>query len=197
MDASVFNVVVGDLRDGSGRGDAADEEQSGQDHSSLNRYRKVGENGQRKGDQPDADVGLGELEQLRNLAPLTHVVGHDHQNAGQRTHGDVADQRRGEQKNTQQGKRVNHSRNRGLRPGADVRGGASDSAGGGEASEHWGKDIGDALADEFNVGIVAVVAHAVGDHRRHEGLDRAQHGNGEGGTEQSVNQVGAKAGNLQ
>ncbi len=37
--ASVFDVVVGDLRDGGGRGDAADEEQRGQNHSGFDGYR--------------------------------------------------------------------------------------------------------------------------------------------------------------
>ena len=72
-----------------------------QDHSGLDGHRKIGEDGQRKRDQPDADVGLGQLQQLRNLAPLPHVVGDDHQNSRQRRHGDVADQRRGKQQNAQ------------------------------------------------------------------------------------------------
>ena len=51
--------------------------------------------------------------------------------------------------------------------------------------------------DEFNVGIVPVIAHAVGDDGRHQRLDCAKHGHGEGGAEQTVNQVGAKMWNLQ
>ena len=51
-------------------------------------------------------------------------------------------------------------------------------------------DVGDSLADQFDVGIVAVVAHAVGDHGRHQRLDRSQHGHGEGRSEQAVDQAG-------
>ena len=97
VDAAVFDVIVGDLRDGRGGGDAADEEQRGQHHSGLHRDGQVGEHGQRKGHQPHADVGLGQLQQRRNLVPLAHVVGHDHQDAGQHGHGNEARQRRGKQ----------------------------------------------------------------------------------------------------
>src|ERR1700681_4419678 len=95
--ASVFDVVVGDLRDGGGRGNAADEEQRGQNHSGFDGYSKIRENGQGEGDQPNADVGLCKFQQLRNLAPLAHVIGDDQQDSGQRGHGDVAHQRRGEE----------------------------------------------------------------------------------------------------
>ena len=61
MHASVFDVVAGDLRDGGGRGHAADEEQCGQDHSGFDGNGKIGEDGQRKSHQPYADVGLGQL----------------------------------------------------------------------------------------------------------------------------------------
>ena len=91
VDAAVFDIVVGDLRDGGGVGDAADEEQSGEDHSGFDGDGEVGEDGERERDQPDADVGLGQLEELRDLAPLAHVVGHDHQNSGEHRHGNVAE----------------------------------------------------------------------------------------------------------
>ena len=48
------------------------------------RYGQIGEHGQGKRHQPHAYVGLGQLEQLRNLSPLAHVVSDDHQNRRQR-----------------------------------------------------------------------------------------------------------------
>ena len=39
-----------------------------------------------------------------------------------------------------------------------------------------------------------VVAHAVGDDGGHQRFDRAQHGDGEGGTKQAVDEVGAEFG---
>src|SRR5262249_58437828 len=92
VNAAVFNVVVGDLRDGGGRSDTADKQQSGQNHAGFHGDSEIGENGKGEGDQPDANVGFSELEQLRNLTPLTHVVGHDHQNSGQRCHRHITQQ---------------------------------------------------------------------------------------------------------
>ena len=52
-------------------------------------------------------------------------------------------------------------------------------------------------ADQFDVGIVPVVAHAVGNDGRHQRFDCAQHGDGEGRAQQAVDQVGAKLRDLQ
>ena len=83
---------------------------------------------------------------------------------------------------------MNHSRYRRLRAGANVGGGASNRASGGQPAEHRRHDVRHSLADQFHVRIVAVVAHAVGDHRRHQRLDRTQHRHGERRPEQSMNQ---------
>ena len=57
--AAVFDVLVGDFRDGGGGGDPADEQQRSQNHSRLDRYGEVGKDGEAEGHEPDADVGLG------------------------------------------------------------------------------------------------------------------------------------------
>jgi hypothetical protein len=61
----------------------------------------------------------------------------------------------------------------------DVGRGAGDGAGGGEAAEERGGDVGQALGDEFLVGIVAVVDLAVGDARREQRFDGAEQGDGD------------------
>ena len=81
--AAVFNILVGHLGNRGGGGDAADEKQRGKDHAGFDGDGEVGEDSEREGHQPDADVGFRELEQLRNLAPLAHVVGDHHQNSGE------------------------------------------------------------------------------------------------------------------
>src|SRR5579864_5393063 len=74
VNATVFDVVVGDLGNRSSVGDSSNEEQRRQNHAGLHGNGKVSKHGQAESDQPHADVRLGQLEQLRNLAPLTHVV---------------------------------------------------------------------------------------------------------------------------
>ena len=125
--------------------------------------------------QPYADVGLGQLEQLRNLAPFAHVVGDDHQDPGERRHRNVTGQRRRKQQHAQQGERMNDSRHRRLCSGANVGRGARDGSRRGQASKHRRNNVGHTLPDQLDVGIVMVIAHAVGNHRRHERLNRAQH----------------------
>ena len=195
--AAILDILVSDLRDGGGRGDTANEEQRGQNHSGFDGNGEVGEDGESEGDEPDADVGLRQFQQLRNLAPLSHVVGDDHQDSCERRHGYVAHEWRGEKKNAEQRERVDHAGDRRLRAGADAGGGASDGAGGGKSSEHGRHNISHALADEFDIGIVAVIAHAVRDYSGHERFDRTQHGNSKGRAEQAVNQVSAELGNCE
>ena len=59
--------------------------------------------------------------------------------------------------------------------------GTGDSAGRSKTAEEGGNDIGKPLADEFLVGTVARTSHAVGDDRREQRFDSAEHGDGEGG----------------
>jgi hypothetical protein len=68
----------------------------------------------------------------------------------------------------------------GVRPPVlDVGRGARDGAGGGEAAEERGGDVGHALGDQFLVGVVAVVDLAVGDARRQQRFDGAEQGDGD------------------
>ena len=65
-------------------------------------------------------------------------------------------------------------------PGADVGRGARDGAGRRQPAEQRRGDVGDALRDQLDVRVVPVAAHPVGDHRRHQRLDRAEHRDREG-----------------
>ena len=98
---AVADVVVGDRSDGGGFGDAIDVEQRGQRHADADGDGEVGEDGKRKGDQPDGDGGEAELQDAADLAPLAHVVGHDKQHGGQRGQRNVAGQRRGNEQDGQ------------------------------------------------------------------------------------------------
>ena len=63
--------------------DFADENEGGQYHSGFDRHGEVGENGEKESDQPRADLKPRQLQQLRNFAPLAHVVGNHQQNRGE------------------------------------------------------------------------------------------------------------------
>jgi hypothetical protein len=85
---------------------------------------------------------------------------------------------------SEEGEGVDDAGDGGVRAGADVGGGAGDGAGGGHAAEEGRDDVGDALGDEFHVGVVAVAGHAVRNYCGKKTFDGGEHGDGEGGGEQ-------------
>ncbi len=50
------------------------------------------------------------------------------------------------------------------------------------------EDVGHALADQLDVRVVAIAGHPVGDDRRHQRLDRAEHADRHGGRQQREEQ---------
>ena len=90
---------------------------------------------------------------------------------------------------------MDHAGDRGARAGADVGRGAGDGAGGGNAAEERRGDVGDALGDEFDVGVVAVAGHAVGDDGGEHAFKRGQQRDGEGRGNQRQNVLGVEVGN--
>ncbi len=131
---------------------------------------------------------------VRDLAPFAHVVRHDEEHRGERGEGDEAGQRRGDEKNREQRERVDHAGDGGASAGADVGGGAGDGPGGGDASEKRRDDVGEALGDELDVGVVAIAAHAVGDDGGEEAFDCSEQGDGEGGGEERDDVLGVEIG---
>ena len=93
--------------------------------------------------------------------------------------------------------RVDDRRDRCARAGANVRRRARDRARGGDAAGERAKNIRDSLGHQFLVGIVARIGHAVGDHRGEERFDRAQRGNGEGGSHQIAHGFERNGGKMQ
>ena len=94
---------------------------------------------------------------------------------------------------------MDHSRNRGPGAGADIGCGARDGPRGGQAAHQRRNKIGHALRNQLHVGFVllAVAEHTVGDHGRHQRLNRAQHGHGNRGRNQRPDEVQAELRHLQ
>ena len=145
MHAPVLHIVVGDLGNGCGVRHASNEQQRGQDHPCFHRDRQVGKHGKGKRNQPDADISARQTQQLRNLPPFPHVVGHHHEDPREHCHRNVTGQRRGKQQNAHQRQRVNHPCYRRLRTRADVGGGTRNGARSGQPTEQGRHDIRHAL----------------------------------------------------
>ncbi|MCY1413089.1 hypothetical protein D9M71_285140 [compost metagenome] len=180
-----FHFLFGDCMHAHRRSHAPHEVQHRQDHADVHRDHQVAEHGEQEGDQQDRHVRpRGAAEHAGEVLHLAHVVGDHEEDRRQRAERDVRGQRGEHQHDQGQGRRMDDPRQRAVAAVADVGRGAGDGAGGGEAAEQRRGDVGDALADQFLVGVVAGAGHAVGDHRREQRLDGAEHGDGEGRADQ-------------
>ena len=143
-----LHVVVGDGGHGRGVRDALDEQQGGAHHADADRLRQVGEHRERERDDPDRDVGLRQPQQLRNLRPVAHVVGDDHQDGGQHRQRHVARERRRQRAESSASvERMHDAGDRRLRARSDVGRGPGDGAGRGQPAKERRRDVGDALRD--------------------------------------------------
>ena len=177
---AVAQILFGDGSDGGGFGDAVDVEERGERHAHTDGDGEVGDDGEGEGDDPDSDVGFGEAEDAADLAPLAHVPGDDEEDGGEGGERDEARQRRSGDEDDQQREGVDDAGDGGERAGADVGSGAGDGAGGGDSPEERRGDVGDALRNQLDVGVVTVAGHAVRDDGGEQAFDGAQHRDGEG-----------------
>ena len=125
------------------------------------------------------------LRSRRELVPLAHVPGHEHQDAGQRGQRHVHRQRRGQQHHRQQRQRMHDAGDRRGRAGAHVGDGARDRAGGRNAAEEGRDEVGHALAHQLLVRVVArELGGVVGHARAQQRLDGAEQRDGDRRDEQ-------------
>ena len=174
----MYSSVTG--RDGGGFGDAVDVEQRGEARPTATATVRSAKTVSAKVTSQTEMAAEVEAEDAADLAPLAHVVGDDEEHGGEGGERDIAGERRGDKQDAEQREGVDHAGDRRARAGADVGGGAGDGAGGGDAAEERRDDVGDALGDEFDVGVVAVAGHAVGNDGGEHAFKRGQHGDGEG-----------------
>ena len=81
--------------------------------------------------------------------------------------------------------------------GLDVRDGTGDCAGGGDAAEERNDHVGDALAHQFLIGVVAVVGHRVGHAGAQQAFNGTEHGDRDHRAEKLLGGVPLEVGDLQ
>ena len=81
----------------------------GEDHAGFDGDGQVRKDRQRKGDDPDGGLGGSQLDDRRDFAPFSHVVGHDHENARENCQWNVSHEWCREQQHQQQGDGVRHA----------------------------------------------------------------------------------------
>jgi hypothetical protein len=115
---------------------------------------------------------------------VAHVPGDDEKNRGERSKRDIHGQRCKHQHDKDQCDGVHHAGERAIAAVTDVGCSARDRTGRGKPAEQRRGDVGQALADQFLIGIVTRSSHAVGNHRRQQRFDRAEHGDRKRRTDQ-------------
>src|ERR1051325_7142423 len=161
-----------------------DEQDRGEDHADFDRRGEVNDDGQHEGAEEHGGVGSGPLGQAPEVVPFAHVQSDIDEDGAEGGKGNEFGGGGGREDDEQEGEGVDHSGDGGPGAALDVRGGASDGAGGGDAAEERAEDVGQALGHEFLIGVMAVIHHAVGHHGAEERFDGRQDGNGHGWREQ-------------
>ena len=169
-----------------GFGHAPHEEQASHDESHFDGHGEIEHHREHKSDEQHRDVALGVMGEFGEGAPLTHVVTHHNEHAGQTGHGDVGGQRHGHEENKEENGRVYQTGQTRAAAVVDIGHGARDGARGGNAAEQGRDDVGQPLSHQFLVGVVAIARHAVGHGGGKQTLNGAEHRNDQGSGQQGA-----------
>ena len=157
--AKVYFIL--DDRDFGGLHDALHEEGAGQDEADLNRDGEVEDNRQEEGHAKHDDVALRVLQQASNRAPAAHIVSHDDEYCGQRSHRNILGIRHQEKQDGKQHDGMDDACNRCLTSVVDVRHGARDGSRCWNASEKRRHHVRHTLCNKFHVRVVLVADNTV------------------------------------
>ena len=162
-------------------GDLADEQQRGENDADLDGDRQVGEDGQGEGGEPDADgrpttaSGASGSPAIRPCCRRPPSGSPTRTASGISWASGAANEQDGEQREG-----MNHPGDRRLAPERMFVAVRAMAPVAGMPPKNGESDVGDPLRHQFHVGVVLVAAHPVGDHGRHQRLDGAQQGDGQG-----------------
>ena len=112
-------------------------------------------------------------------APLAHVIGDHEEDRGDRGHGDQCGIGHEDHQHQNENNGVYDPGNGRAAAVFDIGGGAGYGAGRGDPAEECGTDIAAALGDQFHIGTVMRVDHAVCNHAGEQGFDSGQDCDGE------------------
>lgn len=175
-----FGVFL-DEGDTGGFGDAFEEQERGKDHADLDRDGEVDEHGEEESGEVDGGVAFGPAGEAGEEVPFAHAEGDDNKDGAEGAEGDVAGEGGGGEEEGEEDEGVENAGKGGPRAVAEVGDGAGDRAGSGDSAEKRGGQVGDALCDEFLIGVVAFAGEAVGNDGGEKRGDGGEEGDGEGG----------------
>ena len=165
---------------------AAHEEQAGKHQTEFDGNGEIEHHSEHEGDEEHHHITFGAVGELGKGAPLAHVVTHHHQHTGKCGHGDISCQRHSHNEDDEQDQCVHHPSNTRASTVVDVGHGARNSSRSRDSAKERRHDVGNALSNEFLVGIVVIARHTVCHRGRKQALNSAQDGNDKSRGEQST-----------
>ena len=175
---------------------ALDEEDCGQEHSHFDGHRQIDNHREEERHQHHDHVALGGLEHLDKAPVAAHVESHLEKHGSKGRHGNHLGVLAKHQHNKQEHHRMHQARNRAYRTVTDVCSRTGNSARCRNTAKDGRQDVGDTLAEKFRVGAVLGRGHTVGHHGTEQGLDGAQHGDGQGRLEHLLHHLEANVGQM-
>ena len=199
LEVAVFLLgvdLVADDLDVGGLSHTAHEEQTGTNQAHLDGNGEVEDDRQQEGDPEHDDIALRVLQDGNERAPAAHVIAHDDEHTGQTGHGDILRQRHEEEEDEQQHSGVDDAGNGRAAAVVDVGHRTGDGTRGRYAAEDGRRQVGQSLGDEFCVGAMAVADDTVGHCGREQRLDGTEDGDGDGGRDETLDDVPRQVGHL-
>ena len=134
-------------------------------------------------DDAKIEDGRRGLDEAQRLA-VDHAQADDDENAGQRRHRNPGDEAAQDERKNQRRNALDQAGGTGFGATGEIDQRRAHGAGAGNAADRRRGDVGDALGDQFAVGVVAAARHLVEDDAGFQGVDRQQHRQRQGAAEQ-------------
>ena len=166
-----------------------DEKDDRQQQSHLDSDREVEEHGQNERHNHHQEIRLRVLGKPYDGAPLRHIITHHDQYTRQTRHRYQSDQRTKEQQYRHEHNSVHDTCHRGLATVVDIGHGTRDSTRSWDTAKEWHHHVRHTLSYQLGVGVVSIAYHTICHHSRQEGLNSAQHRDGESRREKTLHQA--------
>ena len=177
---------------------ASQEVQDGEDNADIHCNNEVGEERQDESHEQDDDIRRRRTPyHLADVTRAAHVPCDHEQDRREHCKRHMNGQRRAQKDDQHEHEGMHDSGHRACRAVAHVRRGAGECPGDRETAEQGRDHVGNALADQFLVGVMARARRAVDDDSREQRFDGPEHGDRKGRADEFDYSCGGQRGPVQ
>ena len=141
----------------------AHKEQTSQHQTEFDGDGEIEYHSENEGDEEYHNITLRTVGELRKGAPLAHIITHHHQHTGKCGHRNVGCQRHSHNEDDEQDQCVHYPSDASARTVVDVGHCTGYRSRGWNSAKERRNDVGNALSNEFLVGIVVIARHTICD----------------------------------